>query len=276
MKFLEDVLAGRVALPMVPRVILQLLQALRRDDASVPDLTRLIERDPVLGARILRMANSSYFGGQRSVDSLQAAIGLIGTRPLGTMLVACGAQACFADVPGVNLARFWQLAQRTALGSRLLARRRGLDADAAYSAGLLVGVGHLILCQSDPARAREAFAGLHQRWGAPLALHEQASFGASHPQLSAIWVDRLWLPRHVVEAIDQYLRPPTADATPLARVLLIASQLATQRPEDGAARHALAQAFAQELLDAAGLSDYLSAGQIQQDLQQMDAAGVAA
>ena len=52
------------------------------------ELTRLIERDPVLSARILRLANSSYFGGQRSIDSLQGAIGLIGTGPLNTLLVA--------------------------------------------------------------------------------------------------------------------------------------------------------------------------------------------
>lgn len=276
MKFLDDVLAGHVALPMVPRIILQLLQALRRDDASVTELTRLIERDPVLSARILRLANSSYFGGQRSVDSLQGAIGLIGTGPLNTLLIACGAQATFSDVPGVNLARFWQLAQRTGHGARLIARRLRLDADAAYSAGLLVGVGHLILCQSDPARAREAFAGLRQRWGSTLALSEEAAFGASHPQISAIWVDRLWLPRHVVDAIDQYLRPTTEAATPLARVLLMGSRLATLVTDDDTTEEARTQAFPQNLLDAAGLPDYRRAGQLDEDLLNMASDVVAA
>ena len=123
MNFINDVLAGRVALPMVPDVVMRVLGTMRRDDASLSQIADQLELDPVLSSRVLRLANSSFFAGRRSLSSISDAVGVIGYKSLETLVIACGAQAAFADVPGVNLRQFWLMAVASATSARQVARR---------------------------------------------------------------------------------------------------------------------------------------------------------
>ncbi|MDB5877152.1 MAG: hypothetical protein JWQ41_566, partial [Variovorax sp.] len=59
MDFIQDVMAGRVKLPMVPRVVARVLAVIREPDASFAEVTDELEQDPVLSSRVLRLANSS-------------------------------------------------------------------------------------------------------------------------------------------------------------------------------------------------------------------------
>ena len=270
MKFIDDVLSGRTALPMVPQVILQLLAELKRDDLQMSAIAALIEQDPVLGSRILRLANSSYFGSRRSVDSLGDAVTLIGARPLSTLVVASGAQATFAEVAAVNLQRFWAASQQTAAATRLVATRMKIDKDAGYSAGLLAAIGHLILCQCEPDKARRSFSPARLPWGASLARREESCFGVSHPQVSAIWADRIGLPAHVVRAIDMCDSGPSLAAPPLARALQIGAAMAAALGEAGPDQ-AVNVALPEGLLAAASLRDYVNSGAIDEDLRVLTA-----
>lgn len=267
MNFIDDVLSGRVTLPMVPKVVLQLLSELRRDDVKLSLVASLIEKDPVLSSRILRMANTSYFGGRRSIESVQDAVSVIGSRPLTTLLIACGAQSAFANVSAVNLKRFWDLSQLTAVASRQLAGRLNLDKEAAYSAGLLSPVGHLILCQCEAEKARRTFNEVRTPWGAELANKEQAAFGVSHPQISAIWVDQLGMPSHVARAIDMCQAGPTTPTPPLSRAIQIGSALAAAAADAGPDGFPLA--IPEAILAAAGLPEYIRSGQAADDLASL-------
>lgn len=268
--FVDDAVAGRLTLPMLPQVILDLLRELRREDCSLHRVGALIERDPVLSARILRMANTSYFGGRRSIDSLPAAVAMIGSQPLVTLLVACGAQAAFAEVRGANLRQFWVSAQATAGAARLIAQRLGADREAAYSAGLLQPVGHLILCQWAPEQAERHFSRMFNPWGAALARAEEEAFGISHPRVSALWVDRLGLPARVVEAIGASMSTPEARVPPLARCVQLACELAAALSGSLQADDLLAR-LPPALLLAAGLPDYARDGGLAEDLDALAA-----
>jgi HD-like signal output (HDOD) protein len=270
MQFIDDVLSGRITLPMVPKVILQLLTELRREDAQLSTIAELIEKDPVLGSRILRMANTSYFGGRRSVDSLKDAVSVIGAKPLTTLLVACGAQSAFADVPAVNLKRFWESAQQTAVASRQVATRLKADPEAAYSAGLLSTVGHLILCQCEPEKARKAFNTLRTPWGDELARKEELAFGVAHHQVSAVWVDKLRMPAHISRAIELSHAGPGLVVPTLARALQIGTTLVAALA-DGADPETAELALPEGLLTAAGLPNYLTGGDARSDLAMLAA-----
>jgi HD-like signal output (HDOD) protein len=207
LNFIDDVLAGRVTLPMVPDVVIRLLGVMRQDDAGLGQIADELELDPVLSSRVLRMANSSFYSGRRSMASISDAVSSVGFKSLETLVIASAAQAAFAQVPGVNLRQFWLLAVATATSARQVARRLRADADTAYSAGLLQGVGHLILCQHHPDDAEEAFSSMRSLWGAPLAAREQALWGVDHAQVSALWVDKLGMPAAVGEAIARSVDP---------------------------------------------------------------------
>jgi HD-like signal output (HDOD) protein len=226
MNFIDDVLAGRVALPMVPDVVMRVLGTMRQDDTSLSQIAEQLELDPVLSSRVLRLANSSFFAGRRSLSSISDAVGVIGYKSLETLVIACGAQAAFADVPGVNLRQFWLMAVASATSARQVARRLRADGDTAYSAGLLQGVGHLILCQCHPAQAEAEFSSMRSLWGAALAEREQAVWGVNHAQVSAIWVDKLGMPAGVGEAIAHSVEPLGGSHHTLGRVVQMACSVA--------------------------------------------------
>ncbi|OYU99222.1 MAG: hypothetical protein CFE45_13725 [Burkholderiales bacterium PBB5] len=226
MNFIDDVLAGRVALPMVPDVVMRVLGTMRQTDASLSQIADELELDPVLSSRVLRLANSSFFAGRRSLSSISDAVGVIGYKSLETLVIACGAQAAFADVPGVNLRQFWLMAVASATSARQVARRLRADGDTAYSAGLLQGVGHLILCQCHPAQAESEFSSMRSLWGTALAEREQAVWGTDHAQVSAIWVDKLGMPAAVGEAIAHSVDSMADSHHTLGRVVQMACSVA--------------------------------------------------
>lgn len=212
--FINDIAAGKVELPTIPRVLEKLMTALRRDDVDARSLGEMLAQDPVLSSKVLRLANSSFFGGQRSMASIDAAVSLIGLTALQRLVVACGVSASFADVPGIDLQVFWRDALVAATAAAGLAARFGAPADEAYTCGLLHGTGHLILCRTYPEIADAMFTGFEVARGDALAQIERDAFGIDHPTVSALWVDTLGFPLGVVETIRRAARPPAPDDGP--------------------------------------------------------------
>jgi HD-like signal output (HDOD) protein len=260
--FVADVLSGRVSVPMVPRVIMRVIEELRGDGASLARIAADIEQDPILNSRVLRLANSSYFGGRRSVSAVSDAVGMIGFAPLETLLIACGAQAAFADVPAVNLRQFWLSSVVTASAARTLADELHLDRDAAYTAGLLLGVGHLILCKFHPKEAVAEFTTIRHSWGVALADREMKAFGATHGHISSLWADKLGLPTTIVQAHIESMMPIGLHSTPLAGVVQLAATMAGAV----AARQSVQQvrtALAGPVADSLGLAAHLASGEFE-------------
>ena len=212
--FINDIAAGKVELPTMPRVLSKLMSALRRDDVDARSLGELLAQDPVLSSKVLRLANSSFFGGQRSMASIEAAVALIGVTALQRLVVACGVSASFSEVPGIDLPVFWRDALVAATAAAGLAGRLGADADEAYTCGLLHGTGHLILCRTYPEIAEAMFTGFETVRGDALAQVERDAFGIDHPTVSALWVDTLGFPLGVVDTIRRAARPPAAEDGP--------------------------------------------------------------
>jgi len=143
--FINDIAAGKVELPTIPAVVQKLIVALRDLEVDTRKIGEQISQDPVLSAKVLRLANSSFFGGQRSMASIDAAIALIGIQALNRLIVASGVSSSFAEIPGIDLKSFWRDALLAATAANKLAPRLGADPEAAYICGLLHATGHLIL-----------------------------------------------------------------------------------------------------------------------------------
>ena len=268
MDFIQDVMAGRVKLPMVPRVVERVLAVAREPDASFGDITEELEQDPVLSSRVLRLANSSFFGGRRSLSSIEDAVSTVGITSLQTLLIASGAMAAFVEVPAVNLRQFWMVSVICASSARQIATRADVDGEKAYCAGLLQGVGHLILCQSHPEEARIALQGYPALWGQDMALVEAAAFGVTHPMVSAIWADRLGLPREVVAAIRYSLEPVGATAPNLGRVVQLACNVASSVSAGVTVEEAIGRVD-MALVERLDLESYVSSGRFDTDFDEL-------
>ena len=224
--FINDIAAGKVELPTIPRVVQQLIVALRNPDVDARKIGETLSKDPVLSAKVLRLANSSFFGGQRSMASIDAAVALIGVAALNRLIVACGVAQSFAAIPGIDLPGFWRDSLVAATAAQKLAQRLGADAEGAYICGLLHATGHLILCQTYPEIAKAMFEGFATVRGAELATIESESFGIDHPNVGALWAETLGFPQEVADTIRKAVQPPAANDVLLDHVLRGACMLA--------------------------------------------------
>ena len=213
--FINDIAAGRVELPTIPRVVQRLIAVLRNPDVDAREVGEELSKDPVLSAKVLRLANSSFFGGQRSMASIDAAVALIGMQALNRLIVACGVSSTFTAVPGIDLQSYWRDALAAATAAHKLAPRLGATAEEAYVCGLLHGTGHLILCQTYPEIADAMFTGFAPVRGAELAEIESQAFGIDHPTVGALWVETIGFPQPVADTIRKVAQPVADAAAPL-------------------------------------------------------------
>ena len=205
--FINDIAAGRVELPTIPGVVQRVLAALRNPEVDAREVGQALSKDPVLSAKVLRLANSSFFGGQRSMASIDAAVALIGMEALNRLIVACGVASTFTAVPGIDLPAFWRDALAAATAAHKLAPRLGAPAEEAYVCGLLHGTGHLILCQTYPEIADAMFTGFAPVRGAELVEIESQAFGIDHPTVGALWVETIGFPQPVADTIRKAAQP---------------------------------------------------------------------
>ncbi|MEP7299000.1 MAG: HDOD domain-containing protein [Burkholderiales bacterium] len=239
-RFIDDVTAGRVELPTIPRVVQRIVAALQDPDIDARKIGEALSQDPVLSAKVLRIANSSYFGGERSMASIDAAIALIGTQALSRLIMACGVSSSFKEVPGIDLRIFWRDALVAATAANKLAPTLAANAEEAYVCGLLHATGHLILCQTYPDIANAMFAGFEVVRGAELAAIELEAFGIDHPEVGALWVRSLGFPLTVADTIGHAARQPADTDGPLHLVLRSACVLAAAVARKDSAEVALA------------------------------------
>lgn len=214
--FIKDIETGRVELPTIPRVVQRLIAALRDPQVDFRTIGDALSRDPVLSAKVLRVANSSFFGGQRSMASIDAAVGLIGIQALNRLIVACGVATSLEGVAGIDLRVFWRDALVAAVAAQRLAPLVAADPEEAYLCGLLHATGHLILCRTYPDIADAMFTGFAVVRGAELVAIETEAFGIDHPTAGALWVESLGFPKTVVAAIGNLAKASVDEPLDLA------------------------------------------------------------
>lgn len=207
--------------------------------ASLVDLERAVTADPAVAAVVLRVANSAFFGLQRTVVSVKEALLILGfsaTKDLALSVALVGGLR--QRDPLGN--RVWSTALRTAAAADLVARSvSGVDAQAMFAAGLLHEIGLLILLK---VFGRPYGALVHPRYGTPeLAAAERQALGFEHPELAGACLQRWQLPSSVALAVAwhaQVVRDPKAvppeartGASLLAVARLLQQEAATGRPQ---------------------------------------------
>jgi HD-like signal output (HDOD) protein len=256
--FINDVAAGRVELPMIPRVVQRLLADLRDPHVDARRIGASLSKDPVLSAKVLRLANSSFFGGQRSMASIDAAVALIGIQALERLIRACGVASAFKEVPGVDLPTFWRDSLVAATAAHKLAARLQANPEEAYICGLLHGTGHLILCQTYPEIADLVFTGYPVVRGAELAAIESNSFGIDHATVGGLWAETIGFPQPVAETIRKAIQPVADSDGPLDLALRGAcalGQAVAQKVDADAAIEVLPPRARARFIDADGKPD---------------------
>lgn len=215
------------ALPALPQVVLDLQAALAREDVSLDDVADTVSHDQALAAKTLRIANCSFYGVPSRVVSIRQAIGILGLRSVSTLVMAAAVSDRFPRVAckGFDLGRYWRHSVAVALCSREIARRVRVDADTAFTAGLLHDLGRLALA-SQAAPALEATYGRRAEQDCQMLLAERAELGTDHADIGAEVGSRWHFGAAVIEAIRHHHEPATAPAATVVDVVHVADNIA--------------------------------------------------
>ncbi|HCY63409.1 MAG TPA: histidine kinase [Oxalobacteraceae bacterium] len=149
---LADVIKGIRDLPSLPIIVVELLNSFEQSDISMGAMANKVSQDQALSAKTLRLANSSFYGLQRKVTTIQQAITVLGFDSVRTLITAAGVIGNFSEQKHANfdLTNFWRHAIGTALCAKELARALNLNQDYAFISGLLHDIGVLVLVSRFP------------------------------------------------------------------------------------------------------------------------------
>jgi len=160
-------------LPTLP-VIAQKVMKLADDDASAAKLAAIISSDQALSARVLRLANSAYYGYRARIGTIQHAMVVIGMNMLKQLSLSALVCATVGQ-GGKDRVQFWKHSFATAKASALIAKRAQIkEEDLCFMAGLLHDVGKMIIDMYFPDESEldhtEIGAWIAERWDLPPAL----------------------------------------------------------------------------------------------------------
>ena len=220
---LRGMIAGLDRLPSVPHVYLEITRVAAQPNATLEDLSEIVERDPALVAKVLQVVNSAYFGLRRELTSIRQAVQYLGADILKGL--ALGGQvfgtARIKPFEGFSLEGLQQHSLHTArLARRLAGGQQGL-ADV-FTAAIVHDVGQIVLASGH----REPFTEVRRRARAERrAYHEveQETFGVSHAGVGAYLLGMWGVPFPIVEAAAYHHTPrlvPAGERRLLAAVHL--------------------------------------------------------
>ncbi|HWI11122.1 MAG TPA: HDOD domain-containing protein [Burkholderiaceae bacterium] len=215
-------------LPALPAALLELLRVLGNDSVETGTLAAKISHDQALTAKTLRLANSSFYGVSRHVNSVTDAIAVLGLRAVRTLVTTAGLAGSFKPptCEGFDFPGFWRHAIESAVGAKLVANAIGADGETAFTAGLLHDIGQLALASGFAAKYARVLA-LQAEHGIELCDAERALLGIDHPALGALLAERWHFPGQIVEAIGaHHARALPGDTVVLADIVCVADTLA--------------------------------------------------
>jgi HD-like signal output (HDOD) protein len=168
-------------LPALPQTLVKLAALLRQEDASLNEISTLIESDMSFAAAVMKAVNAPVYGLQGRVQSVQEAVTYLGVREIAALAYESGLRAAFPQVPALHAV--WERARIRGLLMGRLAQVLSMDAWGPHTAGLFEECGKAVLYRHAPA----VYAPLLEKAADDPALVEleRQTFGIGHDEVGA-------------------------------------------------------------------------------------------
>lgn len=226
----RDLARGVIELVSLPEIFIQVNAMVDNPKYSAKDIGTVIEDDPGVSARLLKLVNSPFYGFPSRIDTISRAVTIIGTRELRDIVLATSVIRTFKGLPNdlVTMDDFWRHSILCGIAARLLATYKGLhQAEHFFVAGLLHDLGSLIIYKKLPEPAREVL--LRTRHSNEVLYQvEQELLGFDHAEVGLELVRAWKLPSTLIESVGYHHAPENAQDHPLeASVAHVADLIVT-------------------------------------------------
>jgi len=223
----------KISLPSLPDVVMRINAMIDDPSVGLQEMGALVAQDPAITARVLRLANSGYYGLSQQVTNAEQAATVIGARALRNVAMQVSVLKRYEhlrNIPDFDLDEVWQHSTLTAQVAQALAescyRRTGLIPDDFYACGLLHDVGKVVMLEGLDEEYLECVRHA-RRTGAAVHASEAELLGYTHVDVGALLAQQWQLPDKIAAAIEHH-HGPTAEivAHPHVAVIAIADQIA--------------------------------------------------
>jgi putative nucleotidyltransferase with HDIG domain len=213
-------------MPAFPKSVQKILELTRNVDCSPKDLVQVIDKDPVVTVKVLRVVNSAYYSLPKQITSINHAVVYLGFNTIKNLALSI---AAIGMLPASNAAGFdggqYLLHSLSTAGvaKQLALRVEGADPMDCFIAGLLHDFGKVVFAQFMPEEFKKALA-LSQVNQSSLHLALREIVGTDHAVVGAMLVEKWRFSPELVDTIRHQYNPERKD-TPMIACVFAANQI---------------------------------------------------
>ncbi len=210
---ISSVVGGINNLPTPPMVFSQIQKVLNNPNTSAFDIAAILQEDPAISAKVLKLTNSAYYGLPNEVESVKQAVVIVGLEAIKNLVLSASVFDAFSseqlDKEYQDL--FWRHSLGTAFASRLLAHKlkakATFDAEAAFSGGMLHDIGKMVISVYMSDEASKIAELKKQKSDTSDHAIEEEVLGYNHMQIGALLGKEWKLPQKLIEAVSFHHYP---------------------------------------------------------------------
>jgi len=193
-------------IPTLPVVIPKLLTLMESDKTDAADIADAISRDPALSSKILKVANSAYYGFSKGISSLEKAVPLLGFNMVQSLALSIGVlRSLPAGKKSTHFSQqdLWIHSLAVATVMKELGKRygKGNDREYLFIIGLLHDIGKIVLDQYFGELFHRAIEEFHNLGNIELHQAETREIGVDHGEVGAMLLTRWKFPDKISNAI---------------------------------------------------------------------------
>jgi two-component system cell cycle response regulator len=210
------------SLPTLPAIAVQVLELVRDPNAQIPQLARLISKDPALASKILRTVNSSLYARPTKISKLTQALSLLGLQTVRVLVLGFSLVRNLKNHrnKGFKPLEYWRRAIYSATSALTLAQRVQPDVqEEAFVAALLMDMGMLVLDEA----LGEQYGRINEkaRTHIDLVRLEEATFQSTHAEVSGYLAETWGLPATLAVPMKWHHKPASAEDPALQKLAQI-------------------------------------------------------
>jgi len=207
---LESLVEAVNDLPALPQIVLKVMKLTESPNATAQEISDALNQDQALAAKVLRLANSAFYGFPRRISTVTDATVFLGFKTVRSIVMAASVCDLLSkEIEGYALApgELWRHSQCVAISARLIAKRvKFFTVDVAYTAALLHDIGKVVLNSSMKQAYHEVVAKVEAE-NLPFNEAEDQILGFNHAEVGAKIAEKWNLPPELVDAIAHHHQP---------------------------------------------------------------------
>jgi HD-like signal output (HDOD) protein/signal transduction histidine kinase len=227
-------------LPTLPHILVKLINTCKDENGSIQDIAKIIRADASISAKILKLANSSYFRSTEKIVQIDHALIRMGREAVKNLAISSAVHQVFIKSGivsnGFNLKRFWRHSLTSAVLARMIAEKTGYNLpEEAFLAGMIHDIGRLILVVNFPGEYNTILDGSEN--SAESIIEREMKMGAPHTEIGAWLLERWNFDSMTIDAA-RYHHEPVArikESFPLVRIVYAANDMSRMTGSSDAA-----------------------------------------